>query len=165
MNRNGAPIVFKGVKTSKTALGGQKTSKNSKIYIPLKSENLLLCKYWILGPSACRGSIRLVKLVSTLLARASKLSPKAMILQTCAKSLWNYWKSWNLMFFEHFCNIMALGESWEARASSVDINLTRRIDPRHAEGPKIPWLQRNMFSIRIDWSTPKLCGCMKTNDF
>ena len=49
------------------------------------------------------------------------------------------------MFFGHVYHIMAFCESWEARASSVDTNLTRRIDPRHAEGPQIPQLQGNMF--------------------
>ena len=35
-----------------------------------------------------------------------------------------------------FFNILAFCEGWEARASSRHTNLTRRIDPRHAEGPQ-----------------------------
>ena len=53
----------------------------------IKITNLFPWNHGILGPSACRGSIRLVKLVSTLLARASQLSPKAKKRQKTSKNI------------------------------------------------------------------------------
>ena len=50
-------------------------------------------------------------------------------------------------FFGNLYHIEAFCESREARASSVDTNSTRRIDPRHAEGPQIAQLQGNMFLL------------------
>lgn len=49
----------------------------------------------------------------------------------------------SMFFFQTCLSYCSFCESWQARASGVDTNLTRRIERRHAEGPQIPQLQGN----------------------